>query len=130
LIEQDIQSKLIRKLESDGYYVIKLIKTNKNGIPDVLAIPKGGDAIFIEVKKPGKNPTPLQQFRIKELKKHGIKAITYTGSEGQHSASQVDSGKKNRPANNDKVQKKGDRAGKDDLLSDIKPKRGLRQGDS
>ena len=31
--EQAIQSKLIKRLESEGYYVIKLIKTNKNGIP-------------------------------------------------------------------------------------------------
>jgi len=51
--EQQIQSKKIKELESQGYYVIKLVKTNKNGIPDLIAIPKGSDILFIEVKKPG-----------------------------------------------------------------------------
>jgi len=38
MTEQQIQSKRIKELEEQGYYVLKLIKTNKNGIPDVLAI--------------------------------------------------------------------------------------------
>ena len=40
MTEQQIQSKRIKQLEDDGYYVVKLIKTNKNGIPDLIAIPK------------------------------------------------------------------------------------------
>lgn len=93
--EQKIQAKLIKMLEEDGYYVIKLIKTNKNGIPDVVAIPKNSDILFIEVKKPGKNPTPLQKFRIKELTNHGIKAKIFTGCdkihERKHGNTEVDS---------------------------------------
>ena len=38
MTEQQIQTKKIKSLEADGYFVIKLIKTNKNGIPDVLSI--------------------------------------------------------------------------------------------
>jgi len=37
MTEQRIQGKRIKQLESEGYYVIKLIKTNKNGIPDLIA---------------------------------------------------------------------------------------------
>ena len=40
MTEQQIQTKLIKELEDKGYYVIKLVKTNKNGIPDLIAIPK------------------------------------------------------------------------------------------
>ena len=40
MTEQQIQSKRIQELEEQGYYVIKLLKTNKNGIPDLIAIPK------------------------------------------------------------------------------------------
>ena len=36
MTEQQIQTKKIKELEADGYFVLKLIKTNKNGIPDVL----------------------------------------------------------------------------------------------
>jgi len=38
LSEQKVQSKRIKDLEKEGYYVIKLIKTNKNGIPDLIAL--------------------------------------------------------------------------------------------
>lgn len=77
--EQAIQSKLIKSLESQGYYVIKLIKTNKNGIPDVIAIPPGCQVEFYEVKVPGKEPSELQKYRIKELKNHGCKAEVFDG---------------------------------------------------
>ena len=38
MTEQQIQTKKIKQLEELGYYVIKLIKTNKNGIPDLVAL--------------------------------------------------------------------------------------------
>jgi Holliday junction resolvase len=78
--EQQIQSKLIKQLEKEGYYVIKLSVTNKTGIPDLLAIPSGSDVEFIEVKRPGQKPRPLQVFRIKELNNHGVKATVYDGT--------------------------------------------------
>ena len=74
MTEQQIQTKIIKKLESQGYYVIKLIQTNKPGIPDLIAIPKDSDIEFIEVKRPGNKPTKLQLYRMKELKEHGIKS--------------------------------------------------------
>jgi len=81
LKEQQIQSKLIKELEGKGYYVIKLVKTNKNGIPDLIAIPKNSDVEFIEVKRKNGKVSPLQEYRIKELIKHGVKAIVYYGDE-------------------------------------------------
>jgi len=75
--ESQIQSKKIKELEANGYYVIKLIKTNKNGIPDLIAIPKESDVLFIEVKGPKGTVSPLQEFRMEELKKHGIKTEIY-----------------------------------------------------
>lgn len=77
--EQQIQSKLIKQLESEGYYVLKLSVTNKPGIPDLIAIPKNSDVKFIEVKRPGHKPRPLQVYRIKELQNHGVSATWYNG---------------------------------------------------
>jgi Holliday junction resolvase len=77
--EQQVQSKLIKELEEKGYYVIKLVKTNKNGIPDLLAIPKDSDVEFIEVKRYDGKASKLQDFRIKELNNHGIKATIHYG---------------------------------------------------
>jgi len=77
--EQQIQSKRIKELEAQGYYVIKLIRTNKNGIPDLLAIPPNSNVLFSEVKQPGKEPSELQKYRMKELNNHGIKTEVYKG---------------------------------------------------
>ena len=71
--EATYQSKLIKKLEADGYYVLKLIKTNKNGIPDLVAM-KPDDVKFIEVKGAKTPVSKLQEYRIKELKKLGFDA--------------------------------------------------------
>ena len=79
MTEQQIQSKKIKELESQGYYVIKLMKTNKNGIPDLLVLPKNSDAFFIEVKKEGGVISKLQEYRINELNKHGLKTEILKG---------------------------------------------------
>lgn len=79
MTEQQIQSKKIKELESQGYYVIKLIKTNKNGIPDLLVLPKNSEAFFIEVKKEGGVLSKLQEYRINELNKHGLKTQILKG---------------------------------------------------
>lgn len=79
MLESRIQAKLIKELEKEGYYVIKLGVTNKNGIADLVALPKNCDALFIEVKQKGKQPEPLQKFRAEELKRHGIKTRWYDG---------------------------------------------------
>jgi Holliday junction resolvase-like predicted endonuclease len=79
MTEQQIQSKLIKELESQGYYVIKLMKTNKNGIPDLIAIPRNSNVKFIEVKKPNGKVSKLQEYRLKELENHGIEVEIYKG---------------------------------------------------
>ena len=71
--EAKYQSKLIKKYEAEGYYVLKLISTNKAGIPDLLAL-KPDDVKFIEVKGKLTKVSPLQNYRIKELKNLGFDA--------------------------------------------------------
>ena len=53
------------------------MKTNKNGIPDILAIKPGADVLFSEVKGKRGVVSKLQEFRINELKEHGFKAEVY-----------------------------------------------------
>lgn len=77
--EQKIQAKKIKELEDSGYYVIKLITTNKNGIPDIIAIPKNSDVLFIEVKTPNGKVSPLQKYRHQELESHGVMVEVYRG---------------------------------------------------
>ena len=79
MTEQQVQTKKIKELEEEGYYVIKLKLTNKNGIPDLIVIPPNSDVRFIEVKKSGGKTSKLQAYRIKELEKHGLKVEIYKG---------------------------------------------------
>ena len=88
MTEQQIQTKKIKELEAEGYYVIKLMKTNKNGIPDLIAIPKNSDVVFIEVKTPIGRVSKLQEYRMQELNKHKnmSKTALITGVTGQDGA--------------------------------------------
>lgn len=79
MTEQQIQSKRIKELESQGYYVLKLIKTNKNGIPDIVAIPPNTNVIFSEIKTEKGKVSKLQEYRLKELKEHGCIVEVYRG---------------------------------------------------
>jgi len=79
MTEQQIQAKRIKELESEGYYVIKLVKTNKNGIPDLVAIPPSCGVIFSEVKTKKGKLSKLQEYRLKELDEHGLKTEVYRG---------------------------------------------------
>jgi Holliday junction resolvase len=79
MTEQQIQSKRIKQLEAEGYYVLKLIKTNKNGIPDILAIPPNAPVIFSEVKTLKGKLSSLQEYRLKELDKYGFGTEVYRG---------------------------------------------------
>lgn len=75
--ESEIQSQLIAKYESLGYFVVKLITTNKAGIPDLMLI-KDGRVSFIEVKAPGQHRNVLQKHRAHELQSYGcnVRCVT------------------------------------------------------
>lgn len=75
------QTKVIKEYEKNGYYVINLIKTNKNGIPDLLAI-KDGKATFIECKEQSDTLKELQKFRIDELREFGCDAFCIKNIKG------------------------------------------------
>ena len=69
--EAQIQAKIIRIMENDGWFVVKLIQTNRNGIPDLVAH-KEGKTLYVEVKAINGRISPLQAHRITELTKAGI----------------------------------------------------------
>ena len=75
MLESVIQTKVIKQLEAHNWYVVKLMQTNKNGIPDLIAH-KEGRTIYMEIKRPNLRPTPLQDLRHREIKTHGIMVHT------------------------------------------------------
>lgn len=73
-LESVVQSRIIARYEKAGYLVVKMILTNKNGIPDLLCL-KDGKALFVEVKRKGCKPRPLQEYRMQELRQKGFECI-------------------------------------------------------
>jgi Holliday junction resolvase len=72
--ESIVQSKIISQLEAWGWYVVKLIQTNTNGIPDLMAM-RNGKVVFIEVKRQGEYPGALQKHRMNEINAKGVMAF-------------------------------------------------------
>lgn len=70
-LESATQSRIIKRLQADGWLCVRLIQTNMNGIPDLLCL-KDGTARFIEVKRNGEQPRPLQVHRHEQLRQAGF----------------------------------------------------------
>jgi len=79
MTEQQVQAKKIKELESKGYYVLKLIKTNKNGIPDLVALHPDKEVLFVEVKTKKGKVSKLQEYRLKELEEYGFQTEVHRG---------------------------------------------------
>ena len=77
ILESKRQAKIIAKLKTEGWFVIKLITTSCNGIPDIMAL-KGGKAMFIEVKQPDGKLSELQNVRIGQLLALGFDVKVWT----------------------------------------------------
>lgn len=75
-LESDIQHEIIKYLEKKGYYVIKIVRANRQGVSD-LAVCCDGKFIAIEVKATGKKKTvtELQKFHLDLVKQSGGKAF-------------------------------------------------------
>lgn len=82
--ESAVQRYLVRHYEKLGYIVVKVILCNKPGFPDLMLL-KDGVASFVEVKRVGGKPRPLQEYRIKELRSAGFKVEVSDGRNINHS---------------------------------------------
>ena len=77
-LESAVQSKAIAQYTREGWLCVRLIQTNMNGIPDLLLL-RDGVAKFVEVKRHGCKPRPLQVYRINQLKDAGFEVEVVTG---------------------------------------------------
>jgi Holliday junction resolvase len=74
--EQKIQKSIIKWLEDEGHYVVKVISASKAGVPDILCCVRG-KFVAIEVKTPGtqNNISPLQAYNLDKVNICGGLAI-------------------------------------------------------
>ena len=76
------QQEIIKEYENQGFTVLKIIRLNKSGYPDLMCL-KDGKVIFIEVKEEKDNLKELQKKRIKELKQLGFDAFCMQKNKGK-----------------------------------------------
>ena len=77
------QKKTINKLRKQGWKVLKVIRLNESGFPDLMCL-RNGVTIWVECKEKKDTLKPLQQFRINELKELGFEAfIEHDGKESE-----------------------------------------------
>ena len=70
VIEKNIEDYFIRKCEQNHMWTTKFISASRSGVPDRVVI-YNGITIFVELKKPGEKPRPLQVEIHKKMRKYG-----------------------------------------------------------
>lgn len=72
MTEQAIQSKIKKRLTKSNWIVLKLTVVSFSGFPDLICLKNPGIAAFIEVKRPGNEPTRLQRYWMDKLRDLGF----------------------------------------------------------
>lgn len=83
-LESSIVAAIVRVAKQSGWWVMKIHggPYQLAGVPDLLLL-KNGNALFFEVKQPGKQPTPLQLRRMAEIEREGGAACYVVTSKEQ-----------------------------------------------
>jgi Holliday junction resolvase-like predicted endonuclease len=71
ILEKHVQTDCVKWLTARGWIVTKMGLNSQRGWPDLLAL-RNGQAVFIEVKRPGGQLAPLQVEMAKRLHRSGF----------------------------------------------------------
>jgi len=73
MLEKTIEGKLVREAKKRGCMPVKLLSASFNGLPDRMILAPGERIAFVELKRPGEKPRPLQVHRHEEIRALGFK---------------------------------------------------------
>lgn len=79
--EKAIEQKLVKAVRAKGGIAPKFVSPGFSGVPDRLILLPDGKCGFVEVKAPGEKPRPLQESRIRLLRRLGFKVYVLNGAE-------------------------------------------------
>lgn len=78
MLEQKLQSQIIKYITARGGYAVKVITATKAGVPDIIAC-LDGKFYGIEVKVGDNKPSPLQLANLRQIAKAGgIDILAYS----------------------------------------------------
>ena len=72
--ESAVEKKICDHAKAKGWLVLKLAGSHDRGKPDRMFL-RNGQAVFIEMKSPGKSPTALQERWLRQLNDAGFVAV-------------------------------------------------------
>lgn len=76
MLESLIEQHLVKEVNRRNGLCLKFNSQSMTGIPDRIILMKNGTVGFVEVKQKGKKPRPLQELRMKQLRRLGFKVYT------------------------------------------------------
>lgn len=79
--EKQIEQYLVKRVKASGGKAYKFVSPGNAGVPDRLVCLPGGRIIFVELKAPGKKPTPLQLAKHRELQRLGFRVLVIDSKE-------------------------------------------------
>lgn len=79
--EKNIEQKLVKAVRAKGGIAPKFVSPGFSGVPDRLILLPDGKCGFVEVKAHGEKPRPLQESRIRLLRRLGFKVYVLDGAE-------------------------------------------------
>ena len=79
--ERDIERKLKKRVEGMGGICFKFL-SGESGVPDRLCLFYPGRVVFVELKRPGEKPRPLQQRQIDKIRKLGFRVEVIDSEQG------------------------------------------------
>lgn len=80
--EKEIEERLRKVVKKSGGIALKFMSPGFSGVPDRLVLMPGGQAIFVELKAPGKKARPLQMARHEMLRGLGFPVYVIDSMEG------------------------------------------------
>lgn len=92
MLEKMIEERLRDGVKRLGGVAFKFVSPGNDGVPDRLVCLPGGRIAFIELKAPGKKPTPLQVRQMERLRGLGFVAFVIDSVEAVDQYIQVEKG--------------------------------------
>lgn len=73
-LEKSLEQKVVKYAKAQGCLCYKFTSPANRGVPDRIIIGPTGKVLFLELKAPGKKPTPLQVYSMSQITRNGANA--------------------------------------------------------
>ena len=81
MLEKEIEAYLTGKVKRMGGRAYKFTSPGNSGVPDRIVMLPDGAICFVELKAPGKKPSPLQEAQMRRIQSLGQKVFVIDSKE-------------------------------------------------